>query len=105
MHSKNIQDGNFFQVGVLHFNGQTIFHFLSSVILNISSVKLSSVILNIVKCEVRFAILQNREIFLEVTLVQKLCRWNGLSISFNNWCPKTEIAYLIGCQPGFFKIS
>ena len=101
MHSKNIQDGNFFQVGGLHFNGQTILHLF----VQRKKFLIIIIILNIVKCEVRFAILQNREIFLGVTLVQKLCRWNGLSMSFNNWCPKTEFAYLIGCQAGFFKIS
>ena len=57
------------------------------------------------KGEARFAISQNRDIFPGVTLVQMLCRWNGLSMYFNNWCPKTEFAHVIGCQHGFFKIS
>ena len=36
--------------------------------------------------------------FPEVAWVQSLYAWNGLSIRFKNWCPKTEFAYLIGCH-------
>ena len=81
---------------MLHFIGQTIMHLLVQrelfLILMIS--------INLMKCEARFAIFQNREIFPGVTLVQKLCHWNGLSMCIKNWCPKTEFAYLIGCHNG-----
>ena len=63
------------------------------------------IIINLMKCEARFAIFQNREFFPGVTLVQKLYCWKGLSMSFNNRCPKTRFEHLIGCQHGFFKIS
>ena len=62
-------------------------------------------VINLTISEARYGIFENHGIFPGVTSVQKVCRWNGLSLCYKNWCPKTEFGYLIGCQPGFSKIG
>ena len=56
---------------MFHFNGQTVLHLL--VQREIFLVLINNI--NFMKCEARFAISQNREIFPGATLVQMLCRW------------------------------
>ena len=57
------------------------------------------------KCKVRFGIFENRKIFPGVTFVRNVCQSKSHLMCFKNLCSKTELAYLIGCQPRFLKIS
>ena len=98
---KTIKTLTFFWFACCTLTGRQFCVFLSKA----NKIKIIIIIINLIKCEVRFAIFENRKIFPVVTFVQKLCHSKGLSMCFKNWCLKTEFIYLIGCQPRFLKIT
>ena len=48
--------------------------------------------------------LGNRNFVLEVTFVEKLYDWDGLSKRIKNLCRTPKFVHLIGCQIEFFKM-